>query len=64
VTLIASAAGIVDVAWNTNTSSGFQLMFFGSRTHRHLVHDRPEPATVALFGIGLLGLAVRRTARA
>jgi hypothetical protein len=60
VTLIATAVGIVDVDWHT-VNDGFQLTFFGLTdapgTSFTIV---PEPATAALFALGLLGLAATR----
>ena len=59
VTLIANAAGLVNVTWNTDLPSGFALTFFGitnsAGTSFTIV---PEPSTVALIGLGLIGLAM------
>ena len=60
VTLSAQAAGIVDVNWHIANDFN-QLDFFGLTsapgTSFTIV---PEPHTAALFGLGLLGIAVRR----
>ena len=62
VTLIASAAGVVDVNWQT--ISPYQLDFFGLTsapgTSFTIV---PEPAAAALIMLGLLGLAGWRRVR-
>lgn len=59
VTVLANAFGVVNVAWNTNIPSGFGLSFFGLTnapgTSFTIV---PEPSTVALIGLGLIGLAM------
>jgi hypothetical protein len=85
VTLIAQAAGVVNVNWNSVASSGFELMFFGLTSAPGTTFTIfgslpppgpgggpggppgpgiPEPATVALLGLGLLGLAGWRRGRA
>ena len=62
VTLIAEAVGILNVTWEQSS-----LIFFSMDpasavgTSFEIV---PEPTTAALIGLGLLGLAVRRRARA
>jgi hypothetical protein len=59
VTLLADAAGIVNVTWNTNAASGFQLAFFGITDNPGTSFTIvPEPSTVALIGLGLIGLAM------
>jgi hypothetical protein len=61
VTLIAAAVGIVDVAWHIGIDAE-QLKFFGLTdapgTSFTIV---PEPASAALFALGLLGLAAATT---
>jgi hypothetical protein len=68
VTLIASAVGFVNANWNSQAGSGFELNFFGLTsapgTSFTIVDAIPEPTTGALLGLGLLGLAGWRRARA
>jgi hypothetical protein len=58
VTLIAAATGVVNVAWET-VAAGFQLDYFGLTnapgTSFTIV---PEPSTVALLSLGLVGLVL------
>ena len=62
MTLIAQSLGIVDVHWDSTLNEFF---FFGLTnapgTSFTIV---PEPSTAVLLAVGLLGLAVRRRARA
>src|SRR5688572_13555522 len=59
VTLIATKFGVVNVNWHT-VPDGFHLSFFdltdAPGTSFTIV---PEPATAALFGLGLISLATR-----
>ena len=65
VTLIASAAGIVSVNWFTELGTGFELYFFGlTNAPGTTFMIVPEPSVAALLGLGLLGLARLRKARA
>jgi hypothetical protein len=67
VTLIANSVGTVNVTWNTNMASGFQLSFFGLTnapgtsfciaTLEGGCPPVPEPSTGLLLLAGLLGLA-------
>jgi hypothetical protein len=60
VTLIANAAGIVNVNWDT-TTTGFTLDFFGltnAAGTSFTITAVPEPTTAALLGLGLLGLVL------
>ena len=59
ITLIASAVGVVTANWNVAQGSGFELGFFGITSSPGVTFTIiPEPSTVALLGLGLLGLAV------
>jgi hypothetical protein len=59
ITMTADAIGIVNVDWNTNLPSGFALNFFGiTNTPATSFTIVPEPSTVALIGLGLIGLAM------
>src|SRR5262249_35609511 len=66
VTLIASAVGIVNVSWNTNTGSGFELKFFGltNAPGPSFTIGVPEPSTAVLLLLGSVVLAARRRASA
>jgi hypothetical protein len=58
VTLIAQAFGVVNVDWDT-TTPGNQLFFFGLTSAPGTTFTIvPEPSTVALIGLGLIGLAM------
>jgi hypothetical protein len=53
VTLIATAVGVVDVNWNSDTGSGFELLFFGLTNAPGTAFTIvPEPATAALLALG------------
>jgi len=59
ITLLANAIGVVNVTWNTNLPSGFALAFFGiTNSPGTSFTIVPEPSTVALIGLGLIGLAM------
>jgi len=59
ITLLANALGVVNVTWNTNLPSGFALAFFGiTNSPGTSFTIVPEPSTVALIGLGLIGLAM------
>ena len=66
VTLIAqNIAGVVNVGWNTPTvGNGDPLRFFGVETTANFSGTTftivPEPTTVALLGLGIVALGVRR----
>jgi hypothetical protein len=59
ITLIAQAFGLVNVTWNQDTGSGFELGFFGITSSPGTSFTIvPEPTTMALLGLGLVGLAM------
>jgi len=70
-TLIAQAAGVVNVNWHVNAVDGFGLDFFGLTTApgtEFCIVDEfgpacpfvPEPGTFGLLGLALLALAFAR----
>ena len=58
ITLIAAALGVENMTWDT-TGAGFQLSYFGLTSAPGVTFTIvPEPTTVALLGLGLLGLTL------
>jgi hypothetical protein len=67
VSFLATTPGVTNVNWDTNSSGGFQLDFFGLTNAAGTsfeVIPVPEPTTAALLGLGLLGLTVAGRRRA
>lgn len=60
VSFLASTLGTSTVSWETNPATGFQLDFFGLTNAPGTIIVVPEPATAALLGLGLAGLAAAR----
>jgi hypothetical protein len=59
ITLVAQAVGVVSAQWNQVSGSGFELGYFGITNSPGATFTIiPEPSTVALLGLGLIGLAV------
>jgi hypothetical protein len=61
-TLIAQAAGTVNLVWHANAVDGFGLDFFGLTdapgTTFTINGVVPEPTTAGLLGLGLVGLVL------
>jgi hypothetical protein len=58
-TLIAQAAGTVNLVWHANQVDGFGLEFFGlsdAPGTSFTIVAVPEPTTAGLLGLGLVGL--------